>query len=164
MRVADPYSSNTYSDAFKKMFVTFNFPKLLKKRCKIFWPFLLYLFSILRCHLIPGSGSVFWIWIRIKQLKWTRDPSSGPPSDPPPLNEAPVLWFLGVERLLLYKANPMSCVFQNIDPSPPSPPGECAFVAGGGHNRRVERGVKGQYFGRRQTQLCTLPISNPLWF
>jgi hypothetical protein len=24
----------------------------------------------------------------------------------------------------------MSCVFQNIDPPPPSPPGECALVAG----------------------------------
>jgi hypothetical protein len=56
----------------------------------------------------------------------------------------------------------MSCVFQNIDPPPPSPPGECvlrvppAFVAGGGHTRRVERGVGGQYFERRKTQLCTL--------
>jgi hypothetical protein len=60
----------------------------------------------------------------------------------------------------------MSCVFQNIDPPPPSPPGECvppAFVAGGGHTCRVERGVGGQYFGKRKTQLCTLPISNPLW-
>jgi hypothetical protein len=39
----------------------------------------------------------------------------------------------------------MSCVFQNIDPPPPSPPGESvphAFVAGGGHIRRVERGVR----------------------
>jgi hypothetical protein len=40
----------------------------------------------------------------------------------------------------------MSCVFQSIDPPPPSPPGECvppprlAFVAGGGHTRQVERG------------------------
>jgi hypothetical protein len=60
----------------------------------------------------------------------------------------------------------MSFVFQNIDPAPPSPPGECvplAFVAGGGHTRWVERGVGGQYFGRRKTQLCTLPIANPLW-
>jgi hypothetical protein len=60
----------------------------------------------------------------------------------------------------------MLCVFQNIDPPPPSPPGECvppAFVTGGGHTRRVEKGVGGQYFGRRNTQLCTLPISNPLW-
>ncbi len=54
----------------------------------------------------------------------------------------------------------MSCVFQNIDrPPPPSAPGECAhvppaFVAGGGHTRRVERGVGGQYFGIRKTQLC----------
>ncbi len=50
-------------------------------------------------------------------------------------------------------------VFQNIDPPPPSPPEECvspAFGAGGGHTRRVERGEGGQYFGRRQTLLCTL--------
>jgi hypothetical protein len=58
----------------------------------------------------------------------------------------------------------MSSVFQNIDPPSPSPPGDCvtpAYVSGGGHTRRVERGVGGQYFGRRKTQLCTLPISNP---
>ena len=36
-----------------------------------------------------------------------------------------------------------------------------AFVAGGGHTRRVETGVGGQYFVRCKTQLCTLPISNP---
>ncbi len=38
-------------------------------------------------------------------------------------------------------------------------PDECvppAFSAGGGHTRWVERGLGGQYFGRRQTQLCTL--------
>jgi hypothetical protein len=38
----------------------------------------------------------------------------------------------------------MSRVFQNIDPPPPFPPGECvppAFVAGGGHTRRAESGV-----------------------
>jgi hypothetical protein len=50
----------------------------------------------------------------------------------------------------------MAGVFQNIDPPPPSPPGECvtpAFVGGGGggHTRRAERGVGGQYFGRRET-------------
>jgi hypothetical protein len=48
----------------------------------------------------------------------------------------------------------MSLVFQNIDPPPPSPPGECvptAFVGEGGHTRRAERGVGGQYFGRRET-------------
>jgi hypothetical protein len=53
----------------------------------------------------------------------------------------------------------MSLVFQNIDPPPP---GECvppAFGAGGGHTRWVEKGVGGQYFGRRQTQLCTLHVS-----
>ncbi len=27
----------------------------------------------------------------------------------------------------------------------------------------MERGAGGQHFGRRKTQLCTLPISNPLW-
>jgi hypothetical protein len=53
----------------------------------------------------------------------------------------------------------MSGVFQNIDPPTPSLPGECvrpAFGAGGGHTRWVERGEGGYYFGRRQTQLCTL--------
>jgi hypothetical protein len=53
----------------------------------------------------------------------------------------------------------MAGVFQNIDPPPPPPPGECvppAFGAGGGHTRWLERGVGGQYFGRRQTQLCAL--------
>jgi hypothetical protein len=62
----------------------------------------------------------------------------------------------------------MSCVFQNIDPPSPAfsarrvcihPP---TFVDGGGHTRRVERGVGGQYFRSRKTQLCALPISNPL--
>jgi hypothetical protein len=50
----------------------------------------------------------------------------------------------------------MSDVFQNIHPPPLSPPGECvppAFGAGGGHTRWAERGVGGQYFGRRQEQL-----------
>ncbi len=37
------------------------------------------------------------------------------------------------------------------------------LLRGGGHTRRVERGLGGQYLGRRKTQLCTLPISNPLW-
>jgi hypothetical protein len=47
----------------------------------------------------------------------------------------------------------MSCVFQNIDPPPPSPPGECvpsAFVAGGGHTRWVVRGVGGSVFWKTQ--------------
>ncbi len=54
----------------------------------------------------------------------------------------------------------MSGVFQKYWPPPPSPPGECivyprgpAFDAGGGHTHWVGRGVRGQYFGRRQTQL-----------
>ncbi len=51
----------------------------------------------------------------------------------------------------------MSLVFHNIDPLPPSPPGEnvpLAFVGGGGgggHTRGAERGVGGQCFGRRET-------------
>jgi hypothetical protein len=43
----------------------------------------------------------------------------------------------------------MAGVFQNIDPPPPSPPGECvspAFGAGGGHTRWVERGGGGPIF------------------
>jgi hypothetical protein len=42
----------------------------------------------------------------------------------------------------------MSRVFQIIDPHPPLRP---ASVAGGGHTRQGERGVGGQYFGRRET-------------
>jgi hypothetical protein len=56
----------------------------------------------------------------------------------------------------------MSCVFQNIEltPHPLSARRVCipAFVAGGGHTRRVEKGVGGQYFGRRQILPCTLLI------
>jgi hypothetical protein len=47
----------------------------------------------------------------------------------------------------------------NIDPPSPSPPGECvppAFVGGGGQTRRAERGMGGQYFGRRETKDCPL--------
>jgi hypothetical protein len=48
----------------------------------------------------------------------------------------------------------VSCVFQNIDPPLPSPPGECVLSPQqrrGVHTRRTERGVGGQYFGRRET-------------
>jgi hypothetical protein len=50
----------------------------------------------------------------------------------------------------------MSGFFQNIDPPPLHRP---AFGAGGGHTRWLERGEGDQYieyFGRRQTLLCTL--------
>jgi hypothetical protein len=53
----------------------------------------------------------------------------------------------------------MAGVFQNIDPPSPTPPRECvppAFGAGGRTHSLVGEGVGGQYFGRRQTQLCTL--------
>jgi hypothetical protein len=53
----------------------------------------------------------------------------------------------------------MSGVFQYIDPPPPHRPASvylAAFGAGRGYTRCVEREVEGQYFGRRQTQLCTL--------
>jgi hypothetical protein len=56
----------------------------------------------------------------------------------------------------------MAGVFQNSDPPSPSPPGECvppAFGAGGRLQDTLAgwRGGwgGGQYFGRRQTQLCT---------
>jgi hypothetical protein len=53
----------------------------------------------------------------------------------------------------------MACVFQNIDPHSPDRP---AFGAGEGHTCWLEMRVGGQYFGRRQTQLCTLRVST-LW-
>jgi hypothetical protein len=43
----------------------------------------------------------------------------------------------------------MSLVFQNIDPPPPSPPGECVLPpnkGGGVQNRRAERGMGGSIF------------------
>jgi hypothetical protein len=48
----------------------------------------------------------------------------------------------------------MSLVFQNIEPPPPSPLGQCVLPPQqmrGVHTRRAERGVEGQYFGRRET-------------
>jgi hypothetical protein len=60
----------------------------------------------------------------------------------------------------------MSGVFQNIDPPPPHHPASVyppAFGAGGGHTCRVERRVGGQYFGRRQTLLCTLHNVSTFW-
>jgi hypothetical protein len=60
-----------------------------------------------------------------------------------------------VERSL-QEGNPISPVFQNIDPPSPSPPGECVpppllrLCCGGGQTRRAERGMGDQYFGRRE--------------
>jgi hypothetical protein len=48
----------------------------------------------------------------------------------------------------------MAGVFQNIDPPPPSLPGDCVPPAFDALARRREGCC--QYFGRRQTQLCTL--------
>ncbi len=48
-----------------------------------------------------------------------------------------------------------------LTPIPNSPPGECvppAFVAGGGQTRQAERGMGGQYFGRREKQDCPLTM------
>jgi hypothetical protein len=57
----------------------------------------------------------------------------------------------------------MSGVFQNIDPPPPHRPesvygGTHSPLVGGGrtHSLGGEGVGGGQYFGRRQTQLCTL--------
>jgi hypothetical protein len=60
----------------------------------------------------------------------------------------------------------MSCVFQNIDPHPPLRPASVypPHLLRGEDTLAAWRGVwGGKYFGRRKTQLCTLPISNPLW-
>jgi hypothetical protein len=53
----------------------------------------------------------------------------------------------------------MSGVFRISDPPPPHRPASVyppAFGAGEGNTRWAERGWGGQYFGRRQTLLCTL--------
>ncbi len=62
-----------------------------------------------------------------------------------------------VERLLLSEGNPMSLVFQNVDPPPsPSPPSESVLPPqqSGGYTlpgRRGGWGGGGQHFGRRKT-------------
>jgi hypothetical protein len=58
-------------------------------------------------------------------------------------------------EIILEEANPMSGV---LTPPPPTAQRVCTprLWCGGGHTRWVKRGVMGQYFGRRQTQLCTL--------
>jgi hypothetical protein len=64
-------------------------------------------------------------------------------------------------HILLSEGNPISLVFQNIDPPSPSPPGESvppATKAGGVHTRRAVRGMGGQYFGRREKQDCPLTV------
>ncbi len=52
------------------------------------------------------------------------------------------------KRAILFISSSKIC----IDPPSPSPPGECAFVAGGGQTRRAERGMHGggHCFGRRE--------------
>ncbi len=48
-----------------------------------------------------------------------------------------------------------------LTPPSPSLPGECvppAFVAGGEQTRRAERGMGGQYFGRREKYDCPLTV------
>ncbi len=55
----------------------------------------------------------------------------------------------------------MPGVFQNIDPHPPHRPASvCSprLWCGGGrtHSLGGEEGGEGQYFGSRQTQLCTV--------
>jgi hypothetical protein len=64
-----------------------------------------------------------------------------------------------VERL--YCKRPILCLASSkiLTPHPLTARRVCTPPpAGGGHTRWVERGVEGQYFGRRQTQLCTLYI------
>ncbi len=55
----------------------------------------------------------------------------------------------------------MSLVFQNIDPPPPSLPGECVPPpllggGGGGHTRQSERGVGDQYVEDERHRIALL--------
>ncbi len=56
----------------------------------------------------------------------------------------------------------MSGVFQNIDPPHPSPPGECAFAAGGGHTRQAVRGWGSIFWKTPDTGLYSTYVST-LW-
>jgi hypothetical protein len=66
-----------------------------------------------------------------------------------------------MHKVLIYvEYRAVSGVFQNIDPPPPYQPASVyppPLVRGRTHLLGGE-GVGGQYFGRRQTQLCTLHI------
>ncbi len=65
----------------------------------------------------------------------------------------------GTEYILLYEGNPISLVFQNIYPPSPSPPGESVLPPQQRRGtRRAERGMGGQYFGRREKQDCPLTV------
>jgi hypothetical protein len=76
---------------------------------------------------------------------------------------------LGVNQLVLYNQSTyftirgqsyFSRLPQYCPPPPsPSPPGECvpsAFVVAGRQTRRAERGMGGQYFGRRENRIALL--------
>jgi hypothetical protein len=72
----------------------------------------------------------------------------------------------GQSYILLQEGNPISLVYQNIDPPPPSPPGESVLTPQqrrGVHTRRAERGMGGSIFWKTReiglpsySKICTL--------
>ncbi len=99
----------------------------------------------------PGRGPVDhpagWAWPSVAGHLWPLVVTLRPPL--PGMEQT-------VERL--YCKRPILWLASSKILTPP-PPGDCAppaFGAGRGHTRWAERGVGGQYFGRRQAQLYTL--------
>ncbi len=93
--------------------------------------------------------------IRIKRCPQTRPP--------PPASQSTNLLRIPPTVERLYCNRPILCLASSkiLTPHPPpSPPGDCVYpplwCGGRTHSLGGGWGVGGQYFGRRETQLCTL--------
>jgi hypothetical protein len=67
-------------------------------------------------------------------------------------------------EIILWEVNPMSDVFQNIDPPPPSPPGECVPSAFGGGEDTLAGWRGGLIFWKTQGTALYSTYVSTLWF
>ena len=103
---------------------------------------------------VPIKKTYHWGWV----MSWTWM-CGGPEVDPSRCTALRLLAYLpNKERF--YCKRPILCLASSkiLTPHPAHRPASVYQACGaeGGHTRWVERGVGGQYFGRPQTQLCTL--------
>jgi hypothetical protein len=108
-------------------------------------------------YLIPSSGANLECLASFSP----RHTRMGRPSRHLSPASPPVFLFKGAYQMKLYyqrgfdigRVQSCFCVFQNIDPPPPFPPGECVLPPQqrrGVHTRRAERGVGGSIFCKTQ--------------